>query len=140
MDKYSYECGIIDCFNEMVKAGLKPLALSHPCISAEERDSFLPFCEKICHHYQTCYYTEDDPLLSDLFPLSMNQNKFNILFYYDKKIIDAYLALKNRKEELVNNQAYIGKEREMIAVEFGKLLGYPLSGIKRLMDENQERE
>lgn len=140
MDKYAYECGIIDCFNEMVKAGLKPLALSHPCETAEERDGYLPFCDQICRHYQTHYHIEDEPLLSDLFPLSMNRGKFNILFYYDEETIDAYLALKRRKEELINDNAYFGQKREAIAVEFGKLLGYPLFGIKRLIAENHEKE
>ena len=30
IDVYSYRCGVIDCFNEMVRAGLKKIALSHP--------------------------------------------------------------------------------------------------------------
>ena len=34
IDSYSYQCGVIDCFNEMVYAGVKSLALSHPMDSA----------------------------------------------------------------------------------------------------------
>ena len=29
IDPYSYQCGVIDCFNEMVRSGVKALALSH---------------------------------------------------------------------------------------------------------------
>ena len=34
IDPYSYQCGAIDCFNEMVRAGVKRLALSHPVDTA----------------------------------------------------------------------------------------------------------
>ena len=30
IDSYSFQCGVIDCFNEMVAAGVKSLALSRP--------------------------------------------------------------------------------------------------------------
>ena len=30
MDKYSYQCGVIDAFNEVVRAGVKRLTLAHP--------------------------------------------------------------------------------------------------------------
>ena len=33
IDTYSYRCGVMDCFCEMVRAGVKNLALSHPEIS-----------------------------------------------------------------------------------------------------------
>ena len=38
LDRFSYRCGVIDCFNEMVRAGLKPMALAHPCPTREERE------------------------------------------------------------------------------------------------------
>ena len=44
LDWFSYRCGVIDCFNEMVRAGLKPMALAHPCSTPAERDQYLPFC------------------------------------------------------------------------------------------------
>ncbi len=43
IDEYSYQCSVIDCFNEMVRAGLKKIALSHPADSAIVRDGLLPF-------------------------------------------------------------------------------------------------
>ena len=33
IDKYSYQLGAADCFCEMVSAGVKRIALSHPCNS-----------------------------------------------------------------------------------------------------------
>ncbi|MFQ7451174.1 MAG: hypothetical protein ACLRNQ_06760 [Flavonifractor plautii] len=81
IDPYSYQCGVIDCFNEMVRSGVKALALSHPMDSAAERDALIPFARSCCHQYGNQLYIEDTPLLTDLFPLSLNQGKFNILFY-----------------------------------------------------------
>ena len=36
LDRYSYQCGVIDAFNEVVRAGVKRIALSHPADSREE--------------------------------------------------------------------------------------------------------
>ena len=94
IDPYSYQCGVIDCFNEMVRSGVKALALSHPMDSAAERDALIPFARSCCHQYGNQLYIEDTPLLTDLFPLSLNQGKFNILFYRAGHILDQYLRLK----------------------------------------------
>ena len=37
IDPYSYHCGVMDSFCEIVGAGVKPMALSHPFASPEER-------------------------------------------------------------------------------------------------------
>ena len=55
IDTYSYQCGVIDCFNEMVKAGMKHIALAHPCTTKENRDSYIPFVNAITNKYQTHY-------------------------------------------------------------------------------------
>ena len=36
LDEYSYQCGVIDAFNEVVRAGVKRIALSHPVDTKEE--------------------------------------------------------------------------------------------------------
>ena len=43
LDRFSYLCGAMDAFAELVHAGVKQLALSHPCASLAERDALLPF-------------------------------------------------------------------------------------------------
>ena len=111
IDPYSYQCGVIDCFNEMVRSGVKALALSHPMDSAAERDALIPFARSCCHQYGNQLYIEDTPLLTDLFPLSLNQGKFNILFYRAGHILDQYLRLKERKANLVAERAYFGGNR-----------------------------
>ena len=47
IDSYSYQLGIIDCFNEMVNAGVKRIAMSHPRRTAEERDQYLEACREM---------------------------------------------------------------------------------------------
>ena len=43
---YDYHCGVIDAFNEVIKAEVKHMALSHPSTS-QEIEELLPFAEKI---------------------------------------------------------------------------------------------
>ena len=51
IDRFSYELGAADCFCEMVRAGVKRLALAHPCDSPQERDQSLPYFEELCRKY-----------------------------------------------------------------------------------------
>lgn len=140
IDPYSYQCGAIDCFNEMVRAGVKRLALSHPADTAAERDGLLPFVRRICQTYGTKHYAENDPLLTDLFPLSLNQGKFQFLFYREDHVLEQYIRLKERKAALIREGAYFGGNRSRIALEYGRLLSYSDEMISRLMEENTEKE
>ena len=92
IDRFSYKLGAADCFCEMVRAGVKKLALAHPCDSREERDSFLPEFQKLCAEYGVKLYPEDDAFITDLFPVSMNKNRFNAIFYQDEAVLQAYLG------------------------------------------------
>ena len=140
LDAFSYQCGVIDCFNEMVHAGLKTLALSRPMDSAQERDALIPFARESCQRYGTKLYIEDEPLLTDLFPISMNLGKHNMLLYQADHILDQYLRLKRWKESLVREKVYFGGNRTQIAWDFGRLLSYPEDAIRRLIADNQEKE
>lgn len=140
IDEYSYQCGVIDCFNEMVRAGLKKIALSHPTDSAIQRDDLLPFSREICRKYKTQFYVEDDPLITDLFPVSLNRGKYNIIFYKDAAELQEYLDIKSEKKRLLTKNLYCGKARTEIALRFGRLLSYPDEGILHLIQENRELE
>ena len=94
LDSFSYQCGVIDAFNEVVKAGVKRIALSHPTDTLAECQALTPFSEQICRQYGNHFYVEEEPLLTDLFPVSMNRGKFNILYYRDERDIQLYLSLK----------------------------------------------
>lgn len=140
IDTFSYQCGVIDGFNEMVRAGVKALALSHPVDTEAERDALIPFSKQICRAYGTKLYPENDPLLTDLFPCALNQGKFLILFYREDHILEQYIRLKDRKAALVAEGAYFGGNRSRIAWEYGRLLSYSDEAIRRLIHENGDRE
>lgn len=115
IDMFSYKLGAADCFCEMVRAGVKKLALSHPCGSREERDSFLPEFRKLCAAYGVEMYLEDEPFLTDLFPVSMNKNRFNAIFYQDEAVLQAYLDLKKEKRQAQAGGTYTPEKRRDIA-------------------------
>lgn len=140
IDSYSYQCGVIDCFNEMVRAGLKKIALSHPSASIEERNDLIPFSQEICQKYGTHFYVEDDPLLTDLFPVSLNRGTYHIVYWKKEEDWEEYLCIKSDKKRLLLQNAYTGASRTEIAYRFGKLLSYPEEGIIQLIRENQELE
>ena len=98
IDAFSYKLGAADCFCEMVRAGVKKIALAHPCDTREERDSFLTEYEKLCQEYGVKMYQEDEGFLTDLFPVSLNKDRFNTIFYQDDAVLKAYLDLKAEKK------------------------------------------
>ena len=116
LDSFSYQCGVIDAFNEVVKAGVKRIALSHPTDTLAECQALIPFSEQICRQYGNHFYVEEEPLLTDLFPVSMNRGKFNILYYRDERDIQLYFSLKEEKKRLLEQGAYHGEARKRIAV------------------------
>lgn len=133
IDRYSYGLGAMDCFCEMVAAGLKTLAMSHPCDTREERDSYLEDVKELCQKYGVLYYPEDEAFLTDLFPAEANKGKHNYLFFRTQDILERYQGLKARQKQLTADGAYTRQERYQIAVEFGHLLSYPDDGIDRLI-------
>lgn len=133
IDPYSYEVGVMDCFCEMVGAGLKKLAMSHPCDTKAERDSYLTQVRRLCGQYEIQYYQEDEAFLTDLFPEELNKGKFNYLFYRTDDVLRQYMELKEKQKMLIQNDAYTGMARYEVAVEFGRLLSYPEDGIQRLI-------
>lgn len=139
IDKYSYHLGAADCFCEMVRAGVKKIALSHPCDSKEERNKFLEDFDSLCKKYNVSYYIEDEPFLTDLFPISLNKDKYNVIFYSDKKDLEAYLNLKKEKELSMHDNLY-EDNRSDIAYRYGKLLSYTDERIKKLITDNKEKE
>lgn len=140
IDRFSYQLGAADCFCEMVRAGIKGLALSHPCESRAERDAFLPEFHRLCEKYNVKLYVEGEPFLTDLFPLSLNRGKYNVLFYQDEDVLQSYLDLKREKLQAQEVGAYTPEKRLDIARRYGRLLSYTEEGIDRLLRANHEKE
>ena len=74
-----------------------------------------------------------------MFPLSLNQGKYNALFYQEGSALQEYLALKGEKKAALAQGTY-GQARRDIAWRFGKLLSYTDEGIRRLLESNTEKE
>lgn len=140
IDKFSYKLGAADCFCEMVRAGVKQISLAHPCDSREERDSFLPEFEKLCEEYGVKMYCEDEGFLTDLFPVSLNKNRYNVIFYREDAVLREYLDLKEEKAKAQQTGAYTPEKRHDIAYRYGKLLSYTDEAIERLIAGNGEKE
>lgn len=140
IDHYSFRCGVIDCFNEMVSAGVKRIAFSEPMNSAEECRSYRPFVEKTCHKYGTRFYFEPSSLVTDLFPKELNAGRAHYIFYREEDALREYLAVRAEKEELAAVGAYRGEQRRALAYRFGRLLSYTDEAIARRLAENKSRE
>jgi len=135
---YDYHCGVIDAFNEVIKAEVKNMALSHPS-SNQEIEQLLPFVEQITKQYGTKYEVEPELLITDLFPYKENKGKTVIIFWKNDEIINKYHELKQQKEKAIANNTY-NQVREEIAYQFGKLLSYSDEAIKQYIQNNNEKE
>ena len=140
IDEFSKVVGGMGCFNEMIACGCKNVALGHPTSDRALRDEHMIYAKEICRKRGTHCCEENGGFLTDLFPYSMNKDKYNILFYKDDSYRDAYFALKERKAKLVADGKYTGEARRQIAWEFGKLLSYSDEAIEKMMAENTELE
>ena len=68
IDPYSYHCGVMDSFCEIVGAGVKPMALSHPFASPEERAEYREYAAKMAGQYGVLLAEEDSLPVTPLFP------------------------------------------------------------------------
>lgn len=144
IDAYSFALGVCAAFCEVVRAGVKRIALSHPFTPDELEMTlgadFIDACQKIAAEYDCKAYYLQEPVLTDLFPLSLNRGRQNVVFYRDPEDIKELLAIQNDKKALQRAGQYTGDARRQIAVRFGRLLSYSEDAIARYLAENTERE
>lgn len=135
IDPYSFSLGVMDSFCEMVAAGVKKLALSHPFDSEKEREYYAPAVEKLCEKYKIRYFRENTLPVTDLFPAEVCENKYLFLFYRTDEVLKRYQDLKKEVGELQKSNAPADGKRLELAREFGRLLSYPEDGIERRIQE-----
>jgi len=135
IDPTSFHLGVISAFSEVVKAGVKPLALSHP-LSSEEMALFLPEATKIAAKYKVELYLEKELIVTKLFPADVAKDK-EVLLLYQGSTLERYQAIKRDKVALEHHKMYDEKEALDVAVRFGKLLGYSSKGIQKMIHENR---
>ncbi len=140
IDPYSFNCGVIESFCEVVAAGVKPLAISHPFATPEERDSYLPFVREMQKKYGIVFLPEDDLLVTDLFPVEACRGVSVFLLAGRQSMLEQYQELRDQKAWQLRRENYKGNSRKKIAKDFGRLLGYSTEAIAQKLAENHTRE
>ena len=136
IEQRSYRLGGLATFAEMVRVGVKTLALS-AAVTADEMDALLEDAERIAREESVMLYRETDLIVTDLFPADVAAGK-HVLLIYKGTTLDEYLALKDRKADLVEAGSYAGKARRDIARQFGQLLSYPDAVTEEMIDRNNK--
>lgn len=127
---FKKESGQIESFAEMVKSGVKPLAIGPPMTSAE-LDLFMPEVERISEKYGIEFFREDSLAQTDLFSASTVEGK-EVVIFYKGNTLNAYQDLR---QELIKENLSASEKREL-SRRFGRLLGYPTDRINDLLAEN----
>lgn len=134
IDQRSYNLGIMGGFSEVVKLGVKKLALSE-VMTPGQMDDIMQDALLIAKRNGVEMWRETDFLVTDLYPADVAAGK-HVLLIYTGDTLDEYLALKADKAKLVADDAYEGEARENIARRFGRLLSYPEPVIDELIEKN----
>jgi hypothetical protein len=138
VDARSYNLGILGGFAEVVRLGVKTLALSE-VMTPEEMDVILPDAEIVAKRNGVELYREPELLVTDLFPADVATGK-HVLLIYTGDTLDRYLAIKADKARLVAEDRYRGAARADIARRFGRLLSYPDTVIDGLLAGPDSRQ
>ena len=131
IDQRSYNLGIMGGFSEVVRLGVKRLALSE-VMTPEEMDDIMADALVVAERNRVEMWRETDFLVTDLYPADVAAGK-HVLLIYTGDTLDEYLQIKADKAALVAAGDYEGEARRAIAVRFGRLLSYPDEVIERLI-------
>ena len=129
IDLRSFRLGGVSSFSEMVKVGLKKLALS-AAMSPGEMDNIEKDIARIAEKEGVNIYRETKLIVTDLFPADVAKGK-HVMLLYRGNTLREYMDLKKQKAELVASGNYAGKARREIAMKFGRLLSYPESYLQQ---------
>ncbi|MEG2928112.1 MAG: hypothetical protein RR846_01070 [Oscillospiraceae bacterium] len=124
MNVESYNLGKIAAFCEIVERGAKNLGLSDP-MPREVYETIAQAANDIAIAAHCKWYLEKEFLKTDIVEDSELENKYVILYYSQDWVIDKYLRLKHRQENLEEENKFTHEEREYQSKELYKLLSYP---------------
>jgi hypothetical protein len=131
IDRRSYDLGIIGAFAEVVRLGVKELALSE-VMAPETMDALIDDALMVAERNGVEIWRETDFLVTDLYPADVALRK-DVLLIYTGDTLGAYLKIKEDKAKLVADGRYHGEARQEIARRFGRLLSYPEPVIDELL-------
>ena len=134
IDRISFQLGMINCFVEMVACGVKKLALSPP-VSPEDYEKIKDSSEKIVKGFGIKFYLEKSLMVTGLQSAEFTRGKWSILYYDDDEVLNRYLSLKEKKQELEKLNKYDKKAEEEISRAFMRLLSYPEEKIEEKLSK-----
>lgn len=123
IDKLSFQLGMINCFVEMVAAGVKTLALSPPLLP-EDYEKVALASDRLVQAFGIKSYLEKSLLVTDLQSEEFTRGKWSILYYKTDDVLESYLELKTMKQQLSNENKYNKDKSRMISKKFMELLSY----------------
>jgi hypothetical protein len=124
------QIGEIKAWCEAARCEAKDMSLSelfHP----EDYAFLLPEAEKEAKKYQVKLYLEKDFLHTDFWPNLDVQGRWVFVIYKKQEIIEKYLALKEKYDQLVQNGTFQGDARKEISRQMGNLLGYSNAYVEK---------
>ncbi len=123
IDRLSFQLGMINCFVEMVAAGVKRLALSPPLLP-EDFERIKLASDRLVHTFGINSYTEKSLLITDLQSEEFTLGKWSVLYYKTDDVLQSYLELKAMKQRLLEENRYSADRRQYISTKFMELLSY----------------
>jgi len=135
IDERSYNLGILGGFSEVVRLGVKTLALSE-VMSPDDMDAMMADAAVIAERNDVLMWRETDFLVTDLYPADVATGK-HVLLIYTGDTKDRYLKIKADKAALIAAGDYQGEARQEIARRFGRLLSYPEQVIDDLLSRDK---
>ena len=106
IDAYSFALGVCEAFCEVVRAGVKRIALSHPFTEDELQNAlgadFLPACEAVARKYGCKAYYLKEPLIAENNYTDENRRQIAVryghLLSYSDEAIARYLSQNTELE------------------------------------------
>ena len=139
VDRLSFQLGMINCFVEMVACGVKKLALSPP-LKPEDYQAIRSASESMVKSFDIRSYLEKNLMITSLQSEEFTRNKWSVLYYKDEKILEAYLGLKNRQQDLMNRGSYDDEAKQDISRQFMQLLSYPEDVIEDKLQQIKSKQ
>ena len=119
-----------DVYCEMVEYGAKPIALSQP-MTSDDVDKYTRAFREIADKRNVALMRVDDWPVTSLIPAEATEGKSVIVLYNDHRRVRQFKLLKRDIEMQVN-------EPELLARRMGRLLGYDVNGINKLLMQNTD--
>jgi hypothetical protein len=137
IDQISFKLGVIFAFAEMVTIDMKKMAFSSPFLP-QDYDHLARDAKRIAREQGVRIKLEKRIMTTDLFPEEFTKGKWVFIIYKYPEVLQNYLHLKSKKEQLIKEKRYKGKGRKAIAIGLGKLLSYKMNLIREKLKATGE--